>query len=703
MMKKGFLFITTLALFLAAFSCGKENAIGEGIENGASDPTGVPDGPSADEPVAPGTFRAVIDAAELSDEAAAGPSAAPAVTKAYPVWNQSESSIFRVYWRAADQIKVFYDRQGASSGIYTVSTGGGSETATLTLSSEDEASETGTYYAIYPASGAVGIDGTTFTVTIPAEQTDTNTGTSNIDESAQVMIGKCGPEKILNFKQACSFVRLGLRYVIPGFYCNKVVISSATSYLAGHLALRYSGLTPVVTGIVDDAAASHRVTLHIDPTAGSKFTDNGSGSPNYAYLYVSPGTYSDLTFTFTLTDGNGNSYEVTKAAPASLTLYRAKYQQINFTLATNLSASGTANCYTVTEPGVYYFDITKRGNGVVTSGATAAGLSATIASDDVASVAQYYSDGPNSLIDGVYQTTGDGATFIDRLGATNGGYFLPSAKNRVFFKTQDELTVGTSLVSVEDASGNTLWSWHIWCNEDLKDVTLSNSTVWHNMNLGAHQVAFNADGFNGYYYQWGRKDPIQQALGINDVLDSPFVSHANYQSYQDGSLQNTILHPLVFYGGYPTTGTYKCDDWDNADPSMVYYDWWNTNITSDDNLSAAFGKTMFDPCPPGYHVPTYAEHVVLKDLTKAAGTDYGVLIDGSLYLPCTSVRSAGIGRSTWNTGSSSRGYYHCTNPRSTGDITDRTVWRLWTTPSSAGNGDSSCQRAFGMAVRCKKD
>ena len=651
----------------------------------------------------------MIDGQELSDEAAAGPSAAPAVTKAYPVWNQSESSIFRVYWRADDQIKVFYDRQGASSGIYTVSAGGGSETATLTLSSGDEASETGTYYAIYPASGAVGIDGTTFTVTIPAEQTDTNTGTSNIDESAQVMIGKCGPEKILNFKQACSFVRLGLRYVIPGFYCNKVVISSETSYLAGHLALRYSGLTPVVTGIVDDAAASQSVTLHIAPTAGSKFTDNGSGSPNYAYLYVSPGTYSDLTFTFTLTDGKGNSYEVTKAAPASLTLYRAKYQQINFTLATNLSASEsaseTANCYTVTEPGVYYFDITKRGNGVVTSGATAAGLSATIDSDDVASVAQYYSDGPNSLIGGVYQTIGDGATFIDRLGATNGGYFLPSAKNRVFFKTQDELTVGTSLVSVKDASGATLWSWHIWCNEDLEDVTLSNSTVWHNMNLGAHQVAFNADGFNGYYYQWGRKDPFQQAKGSNNNVVSPFLSHA---SQTDGSLANAILNPHIFYGGYYVNGQTSnpemaINDWSNYDDDVKFYDWWNTHITSDDNLTAAVGKTMFDPCPPGYHVPTYQEHVTLKGLKKEAGSDYGALVDGKLYFPCTSQRTSTLDVGLWNNGESSRGYYHCTNPRTTNGKNERKVWRLWVTTSSIGNGDSYTERAKGMAVRCKKD
>nr|MCR4565800.1 hypothetical protein [Bacteroidales bacterium] len=528
MKRNNFLILPVLVLFLAAVSCGKETAVGGGsLDSNPEEASGEGDGAvDPSEPVAPGTFRAigptdtdVVPAGAIADAIPSGE------TKAYPNW--PGSGIFKVFWRNGDEVLIWYDRSGSSSGTYTVTAGGGTETATLALSDDESDDETGTYYAVYPASGAYGISGTTFTVTIPNDQTDSNTGTGNIDESAQVMIAKCGPERILNFKQVCTFLRFGVKYVIPGFYCTQVVISSESSCLAGHLSVKYSGSKPVVEGIVNDAAASHSVTLHMSPTAATKFTDNGSGSPNYAYLYVAPGTYDDLKFTFTMEDGNGHSYSVTKDAPESITFERSTFRQINFTLATNLSASGTANCYTIKTPGVYYFDAGKRGNAVSTS----VGLSGTI-SETLASVAQYYSDGPNSVVNGVYQTDGDGATFIDRLGASNGGYFLNATQKRVFFKTQSTLTPGTSLVSVKDASNNTIWSWHIWCNTALADVAFtsgqdSKTRTYMNMNLGAHQLAFNQYGFNGYYYQWGRKDPMQQALGVNNILDTPFVTHAS--------------------------------------------------------------------------------------------------------------------------------------------------------------------------------
>ena len=713
-MKRVLHLILLTLLFLATFACGKENAVGGG-NNEVKPAPGQEDAP--DEPLQPGQFRAI------------GPSDVDVVdvagTKAYPSWSQEESALFRVRWRNDDRIRIWYDRSGSSSGEYSVIAGGGTETATLSLvkGEGDADDETGTYYAVYPASGAVSISGTTFTVTLPDDQTDPWTGTSNIDESAQVMIAKCGPERILNFKQVCTFIRLGLRYVIPGFYCNQVVISSENSYLAGHLAIKYSGVNPVVTGIVEDAAASHSVTLHISSTT---FTDSGSGISNYAYLYVAPGTYDDLTFTFTMVDGKGNSYTVTKAAPESITFVRSTYRQINFTLATNLSADETANCYTVKTPGVYYFDASKRGNAEETS----VGLSGSI-SEDLASVAQYYSDGPNSVVNGVYQTDGDGATFIDRLGATNGGYFLNAANKRVFFKTQSSLTSGTSLVSVKDASNNTLWSWHIWCNTALADVAFtsghdSKTRTYMNMNLGAHKVGFNPDGFNGYYYQWGRKDPIQQALGVNNILDVPFVTHA---SQTDGSLANSIAYPLNFYGSY-YYNSQRIADWAGYDPYTPYYDWWCKGLTSSDVAAdgasvipasdVTFKKTMFDPCPPGYHVPTFYGMIAFRNTTISSVADsknngYIDAKDGSnriLRFPCTGMRGAGISKANWGTQLSGisaddwkpNSYMWSCVPAAAPDCHTAHVPRFWIIGSNSGSTtDSGTVRALGCIVRCQKD
>ncbi len=684
MMKKGFLFITSLALFLAAFSCGKENAIGEGIENGASDPTGVPDGPSADEPVAPGTFRAVADP---EPDAVAADADFPEEdfdegSKAYPSWTDSKAQVF---WKNGDLVRVYYDRNASSGGVYKVTSGGGTSVATLGWQSGDKDSQagTGSYFAAYPSSAVQGFSATTFTLTLPAIQKNTSASMTGADQSAQLMLAKCGPERILNFKQVVSLLRFGFQTDFPdGFYCSSVKVTSASSDLAGNLSVSFTGSKPVCTGVVSDGSPS--VTMNIKTTTFKKGA--------YTYAFVAPGTYEagDLTFEFTITNGTV-SYKMSKTSPEAVSFQRGKYYQFCFALPAfkDLSASENANCYVVDAPGYYCFDASTRGNGVVTTGATAAGLTGTITGG--ASVSQYHSDG-SPWLDTVF---------------TGSGFFYAGGK--VYFKTVDAPSAANSLLSLKDASGNTLWSWHLWYNDALADIAFKSkyddgTYTFLNMNLGAHQQAFNSEGYNGYYYQWGRKDPFQQKYGS---LASPFVNSYTVQ----GSLADAILHPETIYGQKSEL---------EASGGTIYTDWWCAGLTTanvvpygQNNITAyspaAFSKTMFDPCPPGYHVPTLAAAYAFWSNTFTSNDGVVKITDASgteIVFPLVNARQPDINASSWGT---KNVYFWSCYPggkNNEGTTPERSAPRFWmTTEGSGGSGynNQSIDRRCACIIRCQKN
>lgn len=559
----------------------------------------------------------------------------------------------KVLWTTDDPIMVSNGTQSSTMFIKRGGDTGSSLYTTGAVLSGDA------FYAVYPATGA-SYEAGAYSSNIPLMQAWKDGGFA---DQVFPMVARAGTDRQLAFKNAASLLR-----ILPTttFYAGQSILSvvvSADQPLAGAITVDYpeDGVPAV------NCTGSKTVTL--SAPAGAPFGTS-------LYVVVAPGDYTGVNVTLTLSNGLKYVHEA-----GDVSVERSKYQTISFTAVDNyvdLSASGTANCYMITEPGSYKFKATTKGNGVSTS----CGLSP--ATTGISALKSYYTDG-EAFLSGAFSLVDD----------------------YVYFTTQGgTLPAGTILLSGNDASGTTLWSWHLWANPAIEDVTLSDGTTWLNMNLGAHQVAFNPLGFNGYYYQWGRKDPFQQVLGVSNVLDAPFVSHA---SQTDGSLTNSIKNPHIFYGSYNTGGA-NIQDWCTFDDDVKYYDWWNKNITADQQTTAAPGKTMFDPCPPGYHVPTYAEVVELCKLTKAAGTQ-GATVDGKLFFPYVSSRAAGITKKWWGGVAESdtdqttgeRGFYQCTNPYNTGDKSHRTVYRWYARKGSVGYSGSYIQRAEGMVVRCKKD
>lgn len=566
-----------------------------------------------------------------------------------------EASSGKVLWETDDPIMV---SNGSNSSTMYIKNGGSTGSSLYTT----EAILTGTnFYAIYPSAGASYSSGT-YHATIPTNQVYKAGGFAS---QTFPMVAACGVDRIFSFKNAASLLKIvPTSSDMSGASITGLSIST-TQKLAGAISVSYSqGGTPTVT-----CNGSTSVNLSCP-------TPVAMGTP--IYVVVAPGSYTNMVVMFSLTNGMKIAYNA-----GSVSVDRSKYQTITATLSaasyTDLSAKGTANCYMIKSAGSYKFKANVKGNAVMTS----AQLSTSI--NNISGVKVYYSDGENFL--------NGSMSYMD-------GY--------VYFTTvSGTLPIGTALVSVTDASGATLWSWHLWANRNIADVKLSNNQTWLNMNLGAHQVAFNADGYNGYYYQWGRKDPFQQAVGVNNVLDSPYVSHA---SQTDGSLENSIKFPLYFYGSYNTGGV-PIADWCTFEDNVKYYDWWNKNITADQQASASVGKTMFDPCPPGYHVPTYAEVESLCGLTGDTAGDACAIVENKLYFPYTSSRAAGITKKWWggveedpdDKSTGERGFYHCTNPYETGDKSTRNVYRFYARKGGVGCSGSYCSRATGLVVRCIKD
>lgn len=137
---------------------------------------------------------------------------------------------------------------------------------------------------------------------------------------------------------------------------------------------------------------------------------------------------------------------------------------------------------------------------------------------------------------------------------------------------------GNALIAAKNGE-DILWSWHIWIPETtITDVTVGSAT-FYDRNLGALKNLPGDPLSNGLTYQWGRKDPF---MGSYSLTTSTIASSTTSFTTATGPVDISIStkNPTVFYTGSNNRA-------DNSDG-------W-----SDDK------KTIYDPCPSGYRVPTY--------------------------------------------------------------------------------------------------
>lgn len=249
--------------------------------------------------------------------------------------------------------------------------------------------------------------------------------------------------------------------------------------------------------------------------------------------------------------------------------------------ATDLSATATANCYIVPAAGTYKIK-TVKGNSTDSVG-------------EVASAELLWS----------YSTFGGFDTVVQ-------SSTVSYADGYVTFTTTG--SDGNALITAKDASGNILWSWHIWAIAEVPEIQLGGATV-QKYPLGYSPWPANDAYSWGLLYQWGRKDPFGIKFAVPESPSGIFNTAVNIADAgvigEDGTaLAYTTAHPNHFITCNETT----CD-------------WYAAEAAKQNNGLWAETKTIHDPCPAGYVVaPTSlfqgidTEQLVANIYPNQAGT-----------------------------------------------------------------------------------
>ena len=221
---------------------------------------------------------------------------------------------------------------------------------------------------------------------------------------------------------------------------------------------------------------------------------------------------------------------------------------------------------------------------------------------------------------------------------------------------------GNALVAAKDAQGTIVWSWHIWVTKqtfaaaDLTTVaTGSHNYTVTPVNLGWVGDAKSATGYSTFY-QWGRKDAFKGTgapadANVYDISDATVKGFTPISS-TTATIADNIKNPTTFYnvGGMPSTAE--------------YFNLWDAQQTGADNITTATKKTVYDPSPAGFCVPTgnlyyyfgngeAREVNTWDDTNKGATWNLGIT-GNALFFPASGYRTKSDG-SLSNVGSG--GFY----------------------------------------------
>ena len=257
----------------------------------------------------------------------------------------------------------------------------------------------------------------------------------------------------------------------------------------------------------------------------------------------------------------------TYGTPAEFTTLKLLYDfshDLDVASAMDLSSLGSANCYIITESGLYKFKPVKgNSNESVGSVASASILWETFGTDT-----------EPELLDLI-----SGVCYKD-------GY--------IAFQTADTFKEGNAVIAAKDVDGNILWSWHIWLTDQPQGQEYyNNAGVMMDRNLGATSATPGDVGALGLLYQWGRKDPFLGSSSISSttLAKSTILWPSKVKSDSStGTIEYATAHPTTFI-----TLNLNNYDWYYTDSS---YDTDNTRWTTSKSL-----KSIYDPCPHGWRVP----------------------------------------------------------------------------------------------------
>ena len=465
-----------------------------------------------------------------------------------------------------------------------------------------------------------------------------------------------------------------------------------------------------------------------------------------------------LTVTANVVDGEPTEFEVS-STPASASSYRTYSDGASSaeaaTLKANTAASNvdlslvnndgsartdgrtTANCYLVHASGTYKIPLVY-GNAIKNGSTNRSAYYTTTSSSDIRTNFVNHNDAS------IYTGNDESDPWIKNHSITVAGAKLIwqdvqgmissvgiDGDYLTFTVDENNIAPGNAVIAATTGAGGTgdvVWSWHIWVTTETLANTTRVATGSHNYDLAPVNVGWisstvrtytgntcrvqaysngvtltfdvtQASGsmpISGYhpYYQWGRKDAELPSTGTGNTNHAGYTIDGSFSfSYLQSnvSIGTTIKNPGIHYYSTSTYGPYN-------EYKYNYWDMENTALDNSNSTSRAVAtvKTVYDPCPPDFCVPTsncfyyiYSNYSSYFTWTSSPAGRTWKMSGANVFFPASGYRSNGSGTLS-NVGSG--GYYWSATPYGTGHGR-----RLYFGSSYTGWGNG--YRAFGFAVR----
>lgn len=370
-------------------------------------------------------------------------------------------------------------------------------------------------------------------------------------------------------EQNFSISLTGLKYNTKYTYCVVVKVKSEETFgevldfttdnvTLSELSVVPSSFKAEVSGSVAGLSVEDKeyIKIGILYSSESGKIENGEGKKVEATEISAEGVFSILLsdlpvetkYYYCSYVKQGGSY--TYGTPKEFTTLKHPYEftyDLNFSSATDLSSSASANCYIISEAGLYKFK-TVKGNSNTSVGnvASAAILWETFGTDTAPELFD--------LISGF---------------CYNDGY--------IAFQTADTFKEGNAVIAAKDANDNILWSWHIWFTDQPQShVYNNNAGTMMDRNLGATSATVGAFGL---LYQWGRKDPFLGSSSISYGIKAKSTiiwPSAVSSDSSNGTIEYATAHPTTFI-------THNSSN----------YDWYYTGDSSTDNTRWTTSSHLF--------------------------------------------------------------------------------------------------------------
>lgn len=400
----------------------------------------------------------------------------------------------------------------------------------------------------------------------------------------------------------------------------------------------------------------------VSTNQGSTWGSFSSSKPSWLTITPNETEGQPTEFEVSMTDDLTTSISLgTESVSANTTLLKnaASVSDVDLSMVDNAGETRasrmTANCYLVHAPGTYkiplvYGNAIKNGttNTLAYQSNTAANSNKrdNLINHADANITDPWLKNNNATPDDAELVWQDVNGLIKEGSLSIDGDFLK------FEVDAEKIAEGNAVIAAKK-DGIIVWSWHVWVTpETLAEIVAVNTTS-HTYSVAPVNVGWvtPAATYTRYagslcrvrvcantvtmefqvtqpdnltqtatiaghnpYYQWGRKDP-----------EIPMNGYSNYNhdtwDINGTSITTTSTNQITVVTGANSIGTtiqnpikHYCN---NANPyNEIKYNYWDINQTGTGDIATATIKTVYDPCPPGFCVPTSHLYYWMKSKTS---------------------------------------------------------------------------------------